>query len=187
MVTWATIVSRLFEPIVVLPIVSLLGAKHYGLTGPDFTRFLIFLAAIIMIPLGLFRWWLYHHKDVTWDVPDRRKRIVPLMLLLVFLIVNNVAVGAWQNAGLNRLFLLFLVWTFGFLLITSKWKISGHAGINALATGLVIAWYGWRLWPILAIVPLVSWARVVRRDHTEAQVVGGAFYSWIILSLFWPL
>ena len=63
------------------------------------------------------------------------------------------------------------------------WKISGHASVAALATGLIIQWFGWYWWPILLIVPLVAWARVVRRDHTVGQVIAGAVYSWGLIQL----
>ena len=67
---------------------------------------------------------------------------------------------------LFQTFLTVLISFAGFSLITFFWKISGHAFINALVTGYIIQWFGWSWWPVLLIVPLVSWSRVVRKDHT---------------------
>ena len=84
------------------------------------------------------------------------------------------------------LFGLFVVWFLGFFLISLFWKISGHAGSIALATGLIIFWYGWNWWPALSLVLLMGWARVATKDHTVSQVVGGALYSWGLIWL-WSL
>jgi len=53
-----------------------------------------------------------------------------------------------------------------------------------LATGVVIARYGWSWWPVFLSVPLVGWSRVVTKNHTIAQVIAGTMYSWAIVYFF---
>lgn len=80
-----------------------------------------------------------------------------------------------------QLLLFYEIWLFGFLLISLLFKISGHAGSITLATGLLMSWYGFAWWPILLLIPLVGWSRVVTKNHTVAQVVIGIAYSFILL------
>ena len=60
------------------------------------------------------------------------------------------------------------------LLVTSRWKISGHGvaigGITVFAVGI----FGREAWPLLLAIPLVAWARVRLKRHTLAQTVAGS-------------
>ena len=77
--------------------------------------------------------------------------------------------------------IFFLLWFLGFYLITLFWKISGHSGVATLGAFFVIQLFGLAWWPVFLAIPLVSWARVVRRDHTVGQVIAGVGYSIVFL------
>jgi hypothetical protein len=181
---FATIISRACEPMIMLTAVAVIGGFHANLTSSDLFKYLVFLALFMIIPvLGLWIWFV-KKEGLSWDIPNRAKRIRPLFVVLGFVTLDTILAIQLHSTLLTQLFLVFLVWLVGFTLITMRWKISGHAGAAALATGLIVAWYGFAWWPILLIVPIVGWARVVRRDHTIAQVVAGAVYSWMLIFLF---
>ncbi|MEK7119781.1 MAG: phosphatase PAP2 family protein [Patescibacteria group bacterium] len=179
---FATILSKIFDPMVGMAVVLLLALLRSGVSWAA-TFFWLF---ILIGPSIVMRVWAWLRHGLDWDIKDRRRRIVPFFILLVMIACDLVLLTLFAPVALFRLFLFFFVWTAGFFLITVfATKISGHAAGNALAAGLIILWYGWQWWPILLIVPLVGWARVVRRDHTVGQVIVGVLYSWSILLLFY--
>ncbi|MCX6792395.1 MAG: hypothetical protein NT149_05165 [Candidatus Gottesmanbacteria bacterium] len=176
----ATVISRIFEPTILLPVAFVACAVRVGVSF----EWSIFWLALMLVPTTVYRMVLKKVQKIDWDIQDRKKRVKPLTLLVCFL--GSISVFVWVfEPRLLPLLVLFLVWVVGFLCVTTLvTKISGHAGGDALATGMIIHWFGWCLWPILFIVPLVGWARVVRRDHSVAQVIAGVVYSWTLIGIF---
>ncbi len=177
----AKIISRVFEPMVVLIIMVVLGGFHAGLTGTGLTNYFLFIFLFALLPAIVFRLWYHYKKGVDWDIRDRKKRIVPLLVQIVFLILGLTVIATWGNALLTHFYLVLLIWLVGFFLVTLKWKISGHTSTLVLGIGLIISWYGWGFWPLLLTVPLVGWARINTRDHSLSQVVAGTAYSLLLL------
>lgn len=74
-----------------------------------------------------------------------------------------------------------LSWYFGCMLasvavlavITTVWKISIHCAVASGSVTLLALIYGPWLVPAYALVALTAWSRVVLKDHTTAQVIGG--------------
>ena len=164
----ATVISRIFDPFVMLAVVFVVLVSQ----TPVFVSAFV---SMVILPFVLFLI-AWKTKFVTsWDMSDRRERPKILWFLVA---IEIICVFVFQLPSIIPI----LVAIIGFAIITQFWKISGHAMGAALATGIIIVTYGWCWWPVLLIVPLVGWARVVRGDHTIAQVIAGAAYSWIITS-----
>lgn len=178
MLIFATLVSRLLDPMWVVPVVTILGARRLGLEGDALIRFLLVLV-VFMVGIPLVLRLLY--RPSGWDISDRAHRPKAIAVLLLLGFINILIAWVFGNASLAGLFIFYELWLLGFLLISLVWKISGHAGGIALATGLVILWFGWAWWPVLLLIPLMGWARVATKDHTVAQVVAGASYSWLLI------
>ncbi len=175
----ATIISRIFEPLLSMTFVLILISLQAGLT----LRQTLLWLTLFIVPPTVLRLWAKKTYGLDWDIKERRRRIVPLAVLLGFIVIDIFLLRFFGPPALVPLLLLFLLWAIGFFLITLVTKISGHTSGNALATGLVIQWLGWGWWPVLLIVPLVGWARVKTGNHTVAQVIMGAVYSWGLLPL----
>ncbi|MBI3342707.1 hypothetical protein HY032_00940 [Candidatus Gottesmanbacteria bacterium] len=180
--TLAFLVSRFLDPMWIVPAITVLGARYSGLEDSKFIRFLLILVVFMLgIPL-LLRLRFTKAKGLSgWDIKNRADRPKAIAVLLFVGLLNVTLARIFGNASLVNLFVFYELWLVGYLIISLKWKISGHAGGIALATGLAIGWFGWRWWPILFFVPLIGWARVVTKDHTIAQVIAGALYSWCLL------
>jgi hypothetical protein len=177
MVRVATFISHIFEPALLIPIAFLACTLK---TGVPFVWACLWLLAF-MVPTLWYRLWAKAKQGLDWDMHDRTKRIKPLLALVVFLVISLLIISILEPRLIGIL-TLFLVWISGFFLITAGWtKISGHTGGDALAVGMIVLWYGWNFWPLLLIVPIVAWARVVRKDHTVFQVILGATYSFLVL------
>jgi len=167
----ATVISRVFDPFAMLGILFIIL----------FVGTSIFLQAfllMVVLPLVLFiiAW---KTKFVSnWDVSDRRQRPKILWTLVLLEIAASVVL---HTAGTIPIIVALI----GFAVITHFWKMSGHAMGTALATGYIVAKFGFVWWPVLLVVPAVAWARIVRKDHTVAQVIAGAAYSWLLLVVFY--
>lgn len=166
---FALIISRVFDPFVSLSAVFIL--LFYG-----FPKFIPAFLLMILVPLILFiiAW---KTKFVSnWDISKREERPKILWTLLIIEVAACIILKTTVSVPVLLAFA-------GFAVITHFWKMSGHTMAIAYATGLVVRRFGIVWWPVLLLVPLVAWARVVRKDHTILQVIAGALYSWVLLLL----
>lgn len=179
------IVSRLLDPFIVFVAIIVAGAMVSGLAGKELIRFVtVSLLTIILPPLILLAAAIKTRIVSNWDITDRKQRILPFGVLVFIFIVDYFIIARYGNPFLARFYIMFLLWFSGFFAITLFFKISGHTGVVALAAGLFIRWFGWGIWPVLILVPLIAWARVAGKKHTLLQVVAGALYSLAIVVLF---
>ena len=61
------------------------------------------------------------------------------------------------------------------LVITLRWKISGHCTSAAGLAFLTVALYGENVIPLTLIVPIIAWSRIRLRRHTIPQTLAGSF------------
>ncbi|OGG29833.1 hypothetical protein A2971_03490 [Candidatus Gottesmanbacteria bacterium RIFCSPLOWO2_01_FULL_46_21] len=176
----AHLVSKIFEPMIVLSALIVVGTIHEGLS----VQFLFFVFFVMIVPALILRIWYVKKKGIDWDIRDRKKRILPLFILLLLTTIDVLLVRFWHNAFLTDVFVLFFVWSVGYFLITLVWKISGHTSVITLASLLFITWYGGSVWPILLTIPAVVWARVVGKNHTLSQAIGGTLYSFGVYEIW---
>jgi membrane-associated phospholipid phosphatase len=66
------------------------------------------------------------------------------------------------------------------VITTCWWKISVHAATLAGALTMLTALYGVILLPTFVLLGMVSWARVLLRRHTIAQVMMGSLVSIVL-------
>jgi len=166
----ATAISRIFDPFIMLAVLCIVLLSHTAVFLPAFI-------SMVVVPFALF-FIAWKTKFVSnWDVSNRQERPKLFWPLTAIEIISIVVFHLW--------FLIPMIVAFaGFSFITHFWKISGHAMAAALATGTVVVTYGWRWWPVLLIVPLVGWSRVIRKNHTVLQIIAGAIYAWIFVYCF---
>lgn len=180
--TLGFLLSRLFDPMWVMAVVTILGAYHYGLQGIALWRIAVLVLFVMVAPtLALRILFARMHRSSGWDIRSLKHRPAVIGVLLMFGILNIFLARSYGNEQLMQLFVFYELWLLGFFLVSLIWKMSGHAGAVALAAGLVILWFGIAWWPFLLLVPVVSWARVVTKNHSVGQVIAGSIYSWILL------
>jgi len=137
-----------------------------------FLGLVLFIDAVV--PFIFFATMLVHGQIKDWDIQNRRDRI-PLYLFTLFCHMG----GLWLAHELGKtelvyILLVFYVIAVVFFLITTRWKISLHAGVNTLLVVAINMFYDGRYALLFLLVPLVSWARVVEKHHSWRQVVVGA-------------
>ncbi len=159
----------MFDPFIMLAVV-------FGAVLWQTPSFIPAGICMVLVPFVLFVVAVKTKYISNWDVSDRKERP---KILWPLVIIELVCVGIFQLYS----FLPIVAILTGFVVITHFWKISGHAMCAALASGILVKTFGISLWPVLLIVPLVCWARVVRRDHTLLQVFAGSAYAFLNIIL----
>lgn len=173
--TVALVVSRILDPMWVIPAVTLVKTAPLG-----FLFSLILMLLMLGIPFIL----RFHFRKHDWDIKKRKDRPQIIAVLLLLGCITMIFSLIFGNTEMTTLLLFYEVWLLGFLCISLFYKISGHVGGMALGTGLLLSWYGIAWWPMLLLIPIVGWARVITKNHTIAQVIVGGLYSWILLVVF---
>lgn len=177
----ATVISRVFDPLLVITAIMVLAFIRSGLSAIVAIKLFITVYTIgVLVPVVLLLFAIRRKTIDSWDIPKRHMRLVPLGIEFAAILVGYGIVLRFGNEFLVQLFILLLVWLAGFFGITALWKISGHTSVITLASLLILAWYGVSVWPILLSIPLVAWARVVTKNHTLGQAVGGIVYSTVL-------
>lgn len=132
-------------------------------------------------PMGVIVWgarkgrWDGHH------VRNRDGRLVPFLALIGFSLggLAGLIVGhaPWLLIALDIAMIATLVITGA---ITTRWKVSMHTAVAGGAVLILAATYTSWLWLLAFAVIAIGWSRVEIRDHTTAQVTGGALVGALI-------
>jgi len=170
----AEVVSRVLDPVWEIPVAIVLAvtfAMQEGLRW-RFMGLLLFIDGVV--PMIFFLTMLLNKQIKDWDIQKRAQRI-PLYL---FTLVCHLG-GIWlaHELGKSELVSILLVYyatAIVFGVITTFWKISLHAGVNAVLITTINMFYGWHYYWLYGLLYLVMWARVYQKHHTWAQVVVGA-------------
>lgn len=171
---FAEVISRVLDPVWEIPIAIMLAivfAVREGLRW-RFLGLILFIDAVV--PMIFFLTMLYHKQIKDWDMQNRVERIP----IYIFTLICHMG-GLWlaHELGKTQLVLILLVYyVIGvvFVGVTSRWKISIHAGVNAVLITSLNMFYGWQYAWLYGLLYLVMWARVYQKHHTWAQVCWGA-------------
>ena len=197
----ANAVSYFLNPLVFPPVAFTLIDAHFG-AGPGqlLWTFGVSVTFFCLVPLLYVVGMIRTGRVENLEVRDQKSRLGPLLVGMA-----SYGVGAlllWRTVEGPALPLivafaaLFPVNTAAILLINLRWKISLHmtslAGFVSvllftaltvwrdlpagIETALTIATVG----PLLALVPLLMWARVRVGAHTRGQVVAGALFGLFV-------
>ena len=109
------------------------------------------------------------------NVGSRRPRLVVLAFITASVAAGLAVLAAGGAPRLLTGYLAFMLASVAVLaLVTVVWKISIHCAVASGSVAILALFYGP---PVLAgyvLVALLGWSRVVLKDHTVAQVVGGS-------------
>ena len=179
---WARLISVVFSPLTV----AIAAVAIAGLAIKDESA-LVWIAlyiALSILPPALYIMYLVRKGIVTdFHLNVRKERTKPFLIMTI-----NTAVVflVMLLAGAPELILIVIAAAVlqlsCMLLITIRWKISGHC---TAATGLVVlalALFGEKLIPLTLIIPLIAWSRIRLSRHTFTQTVAGIFLGTITIT-----
>ena len=116
----------------------------------------------------------------NWDIRNRKERI-PLYLFTLFVHGVGILLADWMGkSDLARILLVFWLVAAVFAIVTTRWKISLHTGVNTVLIMFANVIYHWQYWWLLGLIPLVAWARVYDKHHTWRQAAVGAVLGGVV-------
>lgn len=179
-------VSQIASPPILGVGVAMLAAAALA-TPAAWLWAIVYLLLAVGVPC-LYIVWLVRRGDLAdLHLPVREQRIRPMLCALV------AAFAAWlvlYMAAAPRLLQSIAavnsVQSTLFVLITLRWKISLHAATSANLTVLGLGLIGSAAWPLVALTPLVAWARIQLRRHSVGQTLAGAMLgALLVIAALW--
>jgi len=170
---WARMISRISEPLIWLPLMIWLVVRHVDLPEAEQAAYYpLLLLFVFVIPFGYFMYLVFIKKEFDLDVTQRKKRVAFTLKSMVSFAVA-VVLTFFMDRELFFITLAVFLSTLSLVLITIRWKISFHGGLNTLIFCTVNYIYDWAyFWLFLLLIP-ISWSRLVMKKHNLAQVVAG--------------
>jgi hypothetical protein len=144
--------------------------------------FLIALLFLSIIPLCSLFFYI-PGKAQTREAVAHRQRVASFVFMAVSYPAGALAL---YLIGSPRIFtataMSYTLITLGLIVfnLLIHYKASGHAAGVAGPVASLIYLYGWMASPLLALLPLVTWARVMAKGHNTWQMVVGAALSLTI-------
>jgi len=176
-----TLISRIFDPFIVLSGLCFLALVRDGVSGWDLVGTALGISTFLFVPLIILLWWAVKTKRVrNWDLSNRKERVRALLILFPFLLLDAVFIRYVGTPTMTSLFFYWVILFFGFYFVTLRVKISGHMIGTTTLCCFVISWFGWRWWPIVAVLPILAWSRLALKRHTVGEVIGGVLYALVI-------
>jgi len=191
--TIKTTVGEIFSQLLNVPVLSglMITYLYFRLPAGEpnaLTGYLWAMVFICLIPLGSLFFYIPVHDEER-KVTVHRQRVASFVLMMI-----SYPIG-WLVCSLTdapRIFTaIAATYTFVtigliFFNLLLRYKASGHAaGVGGPVASMIFI-YGVVATPLLALLPLVTWARLAAKGHNFWQTVVGAVLSGIIsVSVLW--
>jgi membrane-associated phospholipid phosphatase len=182
-------ISFILQPTFVAVLLYALVSFSYEKGRAAVFFFLTGFLLVSVAPMFLVVWLSRRGKVSDPDLPDRRERFKPYLVITGFYLLALLVF----RLGSASFALLAITWcyvavTLAGAFISLFWKISLHlAGIAGPVTAMVMLLHPWWMLLYLLLLPL-GWARCYLKKHTVSQVVAGSVLSvaitFGIVSLF---
>jgi hypothetical protein len=145
----------------------------------SYARAMLFLC---LLPLSSLLFYI-PGKTREWEKVVRRQRIASFAFMLVSYPAGVLALYLNDAPRIfEALAVIYSLVTLGLIVfnLIFRYKASGHAAGVAGPVAALIYLYGLVAAPLLALLPLVTWARVAAQGHSAWQTVVGAALSLTI-------
>src|SRR5947209_6682441 len=104
---FATIISHIFEPMVVLTLIGILGGVYAELSRANFGEYILVVLLFMVAPVIVFRIWYMKTKGADWDLADRKKRIVPVFSQVIAALLDiGIVAFLFHNSRLTEIFVV---------------------------------------------------------------------------------
>jgi membrane-associated phospholipid phosphatase len=172
----ARILSTVFNPFLTALALFIILAHTTADGTLDFWKLLFLSTFFTSLGPMLYVFWLYGSDRISdLDMSVRHEREAVFSAFVLFYLLGAIAL--WLTRAPLLMIAAMAAYTLSTLIvqyITRYWKISTHAlGITAALAVLTLL-YGNQTLPFLVLIPMVCWARVYLKAHTQLQVIAGA-------------
>ena len=187
----ALIISVVFDPIILLPILYALVVISPRTEWPSLAVTVALAFLYLIFPFAAFLWLLKTKRIKDWWMTRRDDRYL-IYFIVLFFHLTGVIVAWWQGYPLlSQALLVFWLITLVLTLANFVTKVSLHAAVSAGLAALLNNWYGWeRWWWAWLIVIAVIWSRRALGKHTLWQgiiaVILTLFVYFILIGIIFP-
>jgi len=145
---------------------------------------LIGIGFVTLAPIGLIYTLTRYKKISDPDLPDRRERFIPyLMVVGLYAVVYVIFISIHAPRQILAITASYIAVTSVGAIISLFWKISMHlAGVAGPITALVFLVNPYFLLAYLLLIPL-GWARYTLKKHNLSQILVGSGVSMAITLL----
>ncbi|MGA5303734.1 phosphoesterase PA-phosphatase [Nucisporomicrobium flavum] len=183
----AKLVTDVLSPGALLSVLLLVVPVHAAGVRPGLGWGLVAVVFVSVIPLGYIFVRVRRRTLTDMHVGVREHRLLPFVVGVVSVVAGLVVLLAGgAPSDLVAVVAVVLVDAAVLIVVSSFWKISVHAMVAMMTTGILAVVHGPVLWALLPLVALVAWSRVRLTDHSVAQVVAGAVVGLAMVAVFLP-
>jgi hypothetical protein len=144
--------------------------------------------ACIALPIAYLISLIRNGEVSDFHIRNRLERIKPMKaVLLLFSLTTLIFLAAGAPYILQVFAFVGAIQTSVMLLVTFRWKISGHGAGAAGFAALLLGLYGAKAAPALLIIPIVVWARVYLDRHDLGQTLAGALVGLSFMAMVFAL
>ncbi|MGH3278193.1 MAG: phosphatase PAP2 family protein [Trebonia sp.] len=167
-------VSYLFEPKNWIIVTTLAVGWHAnGVPGLAWGAVAALFAGVL--PMAFISRGVRHGQWADRYVGAKRPRLIVLGFIIASVAAGLGLLVAMGAPGELSGYVGCMLASVGVLAaITTVWKISIHCAVASGSVTILALFFGPWLIPAYLLVALTAWSRVVVKDHTLAQVVGGS-------------
>lgn len=172
----AKILSLVFNPVLLTVVGLAIITYRYADSSRQFLVWTLTGSALIIGPALLFAlFYSLQQRRLDLDISRREDRIIPLMLASLGAFTGSYLVNTRvEIINLEVLSSVLVAVLISLTIVTFVWKISLHtAALTGIVTLLVVFRGPIFTLAYLTIIP-VAWSRLTLKQHTPAQLTGGA-------------
>lgn len=168
----AKLISSVFSPPLMVTLGLLFVGQQIGAEGVNWALFQI--GSGILLPVIYIVYQVQQGNITDFHMKVREQRIRPMILTLMLSGVSWTVMKMLNAPIALMIFSGVAIFQTAFmLLVTLKWKISGHSMTVAGMAVFLFGIFGPHVWPLLLTIPLVAWARVRLSRHDRWQTLAG--------------
>jgi len=141
--------------------------------------FLIALLFLSIIPLCSLFFYI-PGKEIVREKVVHRQRVASFVFMAVSYPAGALALYLMNSPRIfTAMAMSYTLITLGLIIfnLLIHYKASGHAAGVAGPVASLIYLFGWIATPLLALLPIVTWARVMAKGHSTWQMIVGAALS----------
>lgn len=186
----ANFISEVLNPGILAIIILLVAVLKSKIPEPQLAGWIIAIIVLNGIVPGIIYLFFtsrgYVFDDSLFNKQVQKERII---IFSVFLAI--VALELLILVLTNVYQPLLAVFTGGVItlviggLITYFWKISVHSTLTTFFVVMLVLLFGWQVWLVILLIPLVFWSRITLARHTFLQLFFGFIFSLaVVLIIF---
>jgi membrane-associated phospholipid phosphatase len=145
---------------------------------------LFYIGVAVIMPVTYVLWLLRTQQITDFHIKLRHQRLRPMLVMVVCsLLAWSIMLVGSAPILLQTIAIMGAVLITTLLIITLRWKISGHTTAVAAFAALGLTLWGALAFPLLLLIPTVIWARVVLKRHSLAQTIAGVALGGLFVIL----